>query len=318
MTTKTTIESVRAAINNAQHLGDLVEALRSTSELSEDEQDRIDWTDLPTFGGAEPSNTLGVWSWDHESLLVGSCADDLTVIDRPDGTENLTFPNLDDLRNEVLPVYHHYEGQTEPQLAYLELDEHGAVSVDWDGEIGNAMPMSVWHKRDLRWTLPSPLLRGFALSDFLDDQDVRKALARVHAGRSIEWDGSNKVGRYTPDAEAAIEDVRRLIDEQLADEENYGHVWSPADWLEDSVFWLDKDGVACLRREAVSFRITVWVGDVEITTTIDPDTPRAVIADLAKRIEASALERPDECCMFSSSVDDYLDDLQQELARKEL
>jgi len=32
-----------------------------------------DWTDLPTYGGAAPpTGTLGVWSWDHARLIVGS------------------------------------------------------------------------------------------------------------------------------------------------------------------------------------------------------------------------------------------------------
>jgi hypothetical protein len=27
--------------------------------------------EFPTFGGEEPSSTIGVWSWDEDSLLVG-------------------------------------------------------------------------------------------------------------------------------------------------------------------------------------------------------------------------------------------------------
>lgn len=42
----------------------------------------IDWTSLPTFGGEEPHNTVGVWSWDATRLLVGTCADDLKIVDR--------------------------------------------------------------------------------------------------------------------------------------------------------------------------------------------------------------------------------------------
>ena len=41
-------------------------------------------TDLPSFGGDEPANTDGIWSWDEYRLLVGSCADDLEIIDRGD------------------------------------------------------------------------------------------------------------------------------------------------------------------------------------------------------------------------------------------
>lgn len=44
-----------------------------------------DWpTDLPTFGGTEPSDTAGVWSWDADRVLVGTCADDLMIEHRSD------------------------------------------------------------------------------------------------------------------------------------------------------------------------------------------------------------------------------------------
>jgi hypothetical protein len=29
------------------------------------------WEEMPLFGGEEPSNTIGVWSWDATRLLVG-------------------------------------------------------------------------------------------------------------------------------------------------------------------------------------------------------------------------------------------------------
>lgn len=41
-----------------------------------------DWTSLPSFGGAEPSSTEGVWSWDETRLLVGTCTADLEIIER--------------------------------------------------------------------------------------------------------------------------------------------------------------------------------------------------------------------------------------------
>ena len=72
------------AILTARNLSDLVEALRQTRSLSPEDQAAIDWSELPTFGGAEPADTSGVWSWDADSLLVGTCADDLEVVDRSD------------------------------------------------------------------------------------------------------------------------------------------------------------------------------------------------------------------------------------------
>ena len=66
----------------ATSLATLMQALRDTRNLTSEEQDEVDWTDLHTFGGDEPKSTLGVWSWDADSLLVGACADDLEIISR--------------------------------------------------------------------------------------------------------------------------------------------------------------------------------------------------------------------------------------------
>lgn len=42
----------------------------------------IDWASLPTFGGEEPADTTGIWSWDETRILVGTCPDDLEIIAR--------------------------------------------------------------------------------------------------------------------------------------------------------------------------------------------------------------------------------------------
>ena len=72
----------RANIAAATSLNALMQALRDTRSLTSEEQDEINWTDLQTFGGDEPSSTAEVWSWDADSLLVGACADDLEIISR--------------------------------------------------------------------------------------------------------------------------------------------------------------------------------------------------------------------------------------------
>jgi hypothetical protein len=79
-----TVTNARAAIAAASSLTALLQALRDTRALTHTEQDEIDWTSLQTFGGDEPDSTRGVWSWDAENLLVGTCADDLKIISRTD------------------------------------------------------------------------------------------------------------------------------------------------------------------------------------------------------------------------------------------
>jgi|TARA_R110001583_G_scaffold26157_2_gene94378 hypothetical protein len=40
----------------------------------------IDMTNLPTFGGPNPVNTVGIWSWDQTRLLVGDGVNDLEIV----------------------------------------------------------------------------------------------------------------------------------------------------------------------------------------------------------------------------------------------
>jgi hypothetical protein len=60
-------------------LNDLAIALVDATRIGADEA--IDWANLPTFGGNEPSDTFGVWSWDANSLLVGE-GSDLEIVPR--------------------------------------------------------------------------------------------------------------------------------------------------------------------------------------------------------------------------------------------
>lgn len=47
-----------------------------------DDMPEWQWTELPIFGGEEPADTSGVWSWDETRLMVGSCRADFTLVDR--------------------------------------------------------------------------------------------------------------------------------------------------------------------------------------------------------------------------------------------
>lgn len=41
-----------------------------------------DWTDLPVYGGEGPRDTSEVWSWDASRLMVGTCKDDMGLVER--------------------------------------------------------------------------------------------------------------------------------------------------------------------------------------------------------------------------------------------
>jgi hypothetical protein len=137
---------------------------------------------------------------------------------------NILIDNL----SGIAPLFHRYPGQTSPQPAYIEMTEDGEVSADYSGEIGNAVPMYVWHGRTLRWSVPSDV-RGEALAEFLADPETLALLERVHAGHVVDWDGNNHVGSLSDDARDASEGLDRLIERELIGAE--AAVRPVGDWL---------------------------------------------------------------------------------------
>jgi hypothetical protein len=62
-------------------LDELYEAMISGNSACQDKWG--DWrTNLPTFGGPEPEDTAGYWSWDRGRVIVGTCDDDLRILPR--------------------------------------------------------------------------------------------------------------------------------------------------------------------------------------------------------------------------------------------
>ncbi|MDC0713351.1 hypothetical protein POL68_33115 [Stigmatella sp. ncwal1] len=53
--------------------------------------DGLPWTELPTFGGAAPLITEGVWSWDETRILTGETASSLTLRARGDSARKVLF-----------------------------------------------------------------------------------------------------------------------------------------------------------------------------------------------------------------------------------
>lgn len=133
-------------------------------------------------------------------------------------------------RGELAPLYRRFSGQYQPQPAYVSLDEDGNVHADYCGIIGSGQPMDVWHGRTRRWGV-NPEVNGDRLADLLESGKVRALLERVHAGHSVEWDGSNYVGRLTDDARGASDDLGRIFVDETRTVDG-GGVWRAGDWID--------------------------------------------------------------------------------------
>ena len=126
-------------------------------------------------------------------------------------------------------LYHKYIHQNEPQGVYLEISQTDA-SLDWNGEIGNAVPEAVYHCRVRRYELPI-IPKTDAANNLLTEWTP--LIQRIADGLDSRWNGHNHIGTLTEDAQEANEELAELIDE-LRDCDHLAVVaWDAVDWLDD-------------------------------------------------------------------------------------
>lgn len=166
--------------------------------------------------------------------------------------------DLNELRSSVAPVYSKYDGQMQPQPAYIEMDiRSGAVSVDYSGEIGSAVPADVWHGLIRRYPI-NPQFSGSALAELLEDDELTSKLNAILAATEEVHDGSNYVGRIS---EAGVE-LEYSLEEWLKEcftEHSAATIWEADDLLIAGgleVWWTAEqtleEAVAELKAAAVS------------------------------------------------------------------
>ena len=114
----------------------------------------------------------------------------------------------------IAPVYEKYDREFQAQPAYIRMDEDGEIDAWVNGEIGNAVPASIWNGRTLTWRVPSNV-RGDALLAFVKEH--QGLFERVYLGHEVDFDGNNHVGKLDEDAQEASEEIEQAA-ESLCDE----------------------------------------------------------------------------------------------------
>ena len=130
-------------------------------------------------------------------------------------------------------LYHRYPGQTETQGCFIALSlTTGQMWAGWNGEIGNAVPATVWHGLVRRY--PIPPLQPRTVNRLMGQIAPYAQTVLDHS--EIVWDGSNHVARLD---QAAVD-----AEEQIAGDggivgsgaliwlEPDVHAWDAGDWLE--------------------------------------------------------------------------------------
>ena len=88
-------------------------------------------------------------------------------------------------------VFHHYDGQYQPQPAYLEIDfEKKGITADYSGEIGNAVPSTVFHGIRHRANI-NPLLTSESINELLLDEAILRKITEIDRLGEVDWNGSS-------------------------------------------------------------------------------------------------------------------------------
>jgi hypothetical protein len=125
---------------------------------------------------------------------------------------------------EGLDLFRWYPGQSQPQDCYIEFDpSEGTLRASYNPEIGNAVPVAVWHKRILCWEIKA--LKADCANDLM--RDLVPLCERIAAGYSERWDGSNLVGELDDDATDAAQDA----EEKCCHADGELEVWDAFDYL---------------------------------------------------------------------------------------
>jgi len=107
-------------------------------------------------------------------------------------------------------IYRQYDGQCQPQPCYIEIDlERDTIEASYNAEIGNAVPMEVWHGLRRRYEIPCifPATADELMAELLPLAE------RMAAGYECVWDGNNYIGELTDDAQAASDEIERICQE---------------------------------------------------------------------------------------------------------
>lgn len=132
--------------------------------------------------------------------------------------------------DEIDDLFCKYPGQSGPQPVELSLDiRTGQLSCAYNPTIGGGSTFDHYHRLILAERIPC--LTAEAANAFM--AEVVPLAQLVVDGATVEWDGSNHVGRFTTAAMAAWERITELCDEGAFDDSQTVSWWSVSSWFSE-------------------------------------------------------------------------------------
>jgi len=143
-----------------------------------------------------------------------------------------TIKIITDNLNTAAPLYHQYDGQYQPQPAYIEIDPRGdeiEVSADYDSDTGGGC--SALHWNNLVETIPVPAgVLGSALVEHMNSDAFKADVLALCEGYEEFYNGNNYVGRW----EEGTSDELRQMEYAMHDLEN-AEIYTGEEWIEEDI-----------------------------------------------------------------------------------
>lgn len=185
--------------------------------------------------------------------------------------------------------------QGDDRRLYLRADWSDGALDFVERRAGGGVPAREWHGHLEAFALP---VQGVTVRDWgLLQEALQPLVARVMAGYESEWSGSDRVARFSADADAAREEMRETLERWSYDEVQ---VWQAGDWLAPALLWRDEMGRQCGHVAAVSVACDDWV--------VTPETTDEQLAEIAQRLEGEV-----DADMVVLGIGDCLTEMRDEL-----
>ena len=143
------------------------------------------------------------------------------------------------LTDSAAPLYFQYDGQYQPQPAYIEIDpreDEIIISADYDGNIGGGC--SALHHHHLVETIPVPSqILGSALIEHMNSNDFKADVLALCEGYEEVYNGNNFVGRWQ---EGTSDEIRQM--EYAIYELETAEVLDGGSWIDGDVYYRTEDG----------------------------------------------------------------------------
>ncbi len=101
-------------------------------------------------------------------------------------------------------IGHWYEGQTNPQRLFLQINPEGSATIDYNPQTDNSVPEAVWHSRILRLSLPSYVYSIEEIEEILGV--FKNDIQQIQNSYEEKWNGQNHKGYFNQKLVESLEE----------------------------------------------------------------------------------------------------------------